>query len=479
MGPGGSLLGHDGARDERGTGESAMNKAIVAVVVATLLGGGGWYAYKRYDAQTAKGPQYKTTAVERGSISATVTATGTLSALVTVTVGSQVSGRLTEINVDFNSQVKKGQILAKLDPQLLQAAIAREQANVASAKGGLARSEANATSAQQQYDRAKALFEGSIGNKADVDSAQASLLAAQADKVVAKASIQQAVASLQQAQINLAYAVIYSPIDGVVISRAVDVGQTVAASLSAPTLFTIAGDLRQMQVDSNVTEGDVGKLRPDMPTIFTVDAYPNQSFKGTVRQIRNSPTTVQNVVTYDAVIDVQNPDLLLKPGMTANVKFVYAEEESVLKVPNAALRFKPPPEVLAAASAAAAAAPHASSSASGAASGEGRPRGQRGQRGQGNPGASGSDAPRGDKGNAAKAAPKTVWVLRDGQITRVPVKLGISDGSISEVLEGRLQEGDQVVTEVIVAGDKPATPAPQPTGGGNRGGGVPGMGRVL
>jgi HlyD family secretion protein len=446
-----------------------MKKAIVAVVVAALLGGGGWYGYKRYDAQTIKGPQYKTVAVERGPISATVTATGTLSALVTVQVGSQVSGRLTEINVDFNSQVKKGQVLARLDPQLLQAAITREQANVASARGGLARAEANATSAQRQYERAKALFEGSIGNKADVETAQSSYEAAVADKQVARASIQQANASLQQAQINLAYAVIYSPIDGVVISRSVDVGQTVAASLQAPVLFTIAGDLRQMQVDSNVTEGDVGKLRPDMPAIFTVDAYPTQSFKGTVRQIRNSPTTVQNVVTYDAVIDVQNPDLLLKPGMTANVKFVYADQEAALRVPNAALRFKPPPEVLAAASSA----PHGSSSAAGAGSGApDRPRGQRGQGGPGSP-----DKPR--------TPPKIVWVLRDGQILRIPVKVGISDGSLSEILDGRLQEGDQVVTEVISPGDKGSSPAPQSTGGGNRGGvgapgmGGPGMGRVL
>jgi HlyD family secretion protein len=455
-----------------------MKKAIVAVVVAALLGGGGWYAYKRYDAQTSKGPQYKTVAVERGSISATVTATGTLSALVTVQVGSQVSGRLTEINVDFNSQVKKGQILAKLDPQLLVANVTQQQANVMAAQGSVARADANASSAKQQYERAKALFEGSIGNKADVDTAQATLAAAVADKQVARGSLQQASASLQQARINLSYAVIYSPIDGVVISRAVDVGQTVAASLSAPVLFTIAGDLRQMQVDSNVTEGDVGKLRPDMPALFTVDAYPTQNFKGTVRQIRNSPTTVQNVVTYDAVIDVQNPDLLLKPGMTANVKFVYADQEAVLKIPNAALRFKPPPEVLAAASSAPPS-PQGSGSAAGAGSGapEGRQRGQRGQRGQGAPGA--SDTPGADRPTTTKTPPKAVWVLRDGQIMRVPVKIGISDGSVSEVLDGRLQEGDQVVTEVIVAGDKPATPAAQPTGGGNRGGGVPGMGRVL
>lgn len=432
-----------------------MKRFFLILLALVVLGGAGWSGYRRWGGKQELAVKYRTTTVEHGDLRASVTATGTLSAVVTVQVGSQVSGRLTEVLVDFGSQVKKGQVLARLDPQLLRAAAARERANVAVARGNLARAQANVAGADLRMTRAKTLSEQGLGNRSDLDDARITLTAAQADVTVARGQVEQAAAALQQAEINLSYAVIYSPVDGVVISRSVDVGQTVAAALQAPTLFTIAGDLRQMQVDSSVAEADVGKIKPQMPALFTVDAYPNETFRGTVRQIRDAAQTVQNVVTYDAVIDVGNPDLLLKPGMTANVRFVYAEREGVLRVPNAALRFRPPAEVLA-----------------GAPSGS-APRRQR-------PPGGGPGGPGGPGGEGGARPPRAVWVLREGKPVRVPIKTGVSDGSFTEISEGELKDGDQVITEAeLPEGSKPATPGGGPGAPGAPGGGMRGMGRVL
>jgi HlyD family secretion protein len=262
-----------------------------------------------------------------------------------------------------------------------------------------------------------ALRKQNLVAQADADTAQANADANQAAVAAAEGAVEQAKASLHQAQINLNYATIISPIDGVVISRNVDVGQTVASALQAPTLFTIAEDLRKMQVDTNVAEADVGKLSSGMMASFEVDAYPGVRFKGRVRQIRNAPQSVQNVVTYDAVIDVDNSDLRLKPGMTANVTFTYAEKQDVLKVPNAALRFRPPPDVAQLA---------------------GRPGKGKGK----------------DKENDGK---RTVWVLRGAQLAPVLVRTGLTDGSLTEITEGGVREGELVVTEVIT---KPGANAP-------------------
>jgi HlyD family secretion protein len=231
--------------------------------------------------------------------------------------------------------------------------------------------------------------------------------------------VEQAKASLQQAEVNLAYTNIISPTSGIVISRNVDVGQTVAASLQAPTIFVIAEDLAKMQVDTSVAEADVGRLRAGMEATFTVDAYPSETFKGVVRQIRNAPQTVQNVVTYDAVIDVDNPDLRLKPGMTANVTFVYGEKDDVLRVPNAAMRFRPPPDLLAQSGAAPAG-------------------GNRAKSGAG-------------EGTRQPSTPdrRTVWVLREEKPSPVRIRIGISDGSFTEVVEGEIKAGDVVITDAI------------------------------
>jgi HlyD family secretion protein len=402
---------------------------IVGALVLAVLAGAGW----RWKAGGEKPkPQVDTAKVERGKIVARVTATGTLSAIVTVQVGSQVSGRIAELHADYNTKVKKGQVIARIDPQLFQAAVAQAQANLAAATGNLAKARAQAVDAQRQADRNRALAEKKLVAQADYDTAQSNADAAAAGVQAAEGMVAQARAALNQAQVNLAYTDIISPTNGVVISRSVDVGQTVAASLQAPTLFVIAEDLAKMQVDTSVAEADVGRLRDGMAATFTVDAYPSDVFRGTVRQIRNSPTTVQNVVTYDAVIDVANPDLKLKPGMTANVTFVYAQKDDVLKVPNAALRFRPPPGFL---------------DGAGAAGGGRQAAG--GDRPQGAAAQEGSAPQRGSGRGETQDTPdrRSVWVMRDAGPAQVRVRTGISDGSATEVTEGDLQPGDAVITD--------------------------------
>src|SRR5436190_12346142 len=323
-----------------------MRKPLWIVLLLVVLAGSGIGIWQwRKHAAAAAAPRYDTVAVDRGPIVAKVTATGTLSALVTVQVGTQVSGRLKEILVDFNSPVKKGQVIAKIEPALFAAALESARANYLAAQGTVTKLEAQAENAKLQYERAQALFERKAIAQADLDTARATMRAADGDVTASRGNMEQAKAALHQAQVNLNYTTIVSPTTGVVISRSVDVGQTVAASLSAPTLFLIAEDLTKMQVDTSVAEADIGKLKSGMDATFTVDAYPARTFKGTIRQIRNAPQTQQNVVTYDAVIDVSNPDLALRPGMTANITFIYDHRDSALRVANAALRFQAPPEM--------------------------------------------------------------------------------------------------------------------------------------
>jgi HlyD family secretion protein len=408
-----------------------MKKALLWTLALLVLAGVGYAGWRWRAQHSTVLPTYKTAPVDRRRVVGKVTASGTLSALVTVQVGTQVSGRIQKLFVDYNSQVKKGQIVAKIDPQLIEASVQQGQASYLQAKAGVASALANAQAADKAHARTQALKEQNLAAQADLDTAEANVATTHAAIDAANASLAQAAAQLHQAQVNLSFTNIVSPIDGVVISRSVDVGQTVAASLSAPTLFTIAQDLTKMQVDTNVSEGDVGRLQVGMKTYFTVDSFPGQRFLGTIRQIRNAATTVQNVVTYDAVIDVDNGDLRLRPGMTANVTIVYAERKDVLALSNAALRFRPPPSL-------------AGSGAAGGATGGSRARGPR------------------DGGAAAPADPeapevKTVWVLRGGSPERASVHAGLSDGTFTEVLDG-LAEGDQVVVDVE-GGDTSTTPS--------------------
>ncbi len=429
---------------------------MVAVLPLVLLAGGGIGVW-RWRAAHGKPPvEFDTAAVDRGRIVARVTATGTLSALVTVQVGTQVSGTVQKLFADFNSPVKKGQLIAKIDPRLFQAALEQAQANYQQAVGTLAKSEAQERDAGRQFDRQKNLLDRKLIAQADYDTAQANLEVARGQTAAARGGVAQAKASLSQARVNLNMTSIVSPTDGTVISRNVDVGQTVAASLSAPTLFVIARDLRGMQVDTSVAESDVGKLSAGMPASFTVDAFPGERFRGKVRQIRNSPQTVQNVVTYDAVIDVDNSDLKLRPGMTANVTFVSAEKDDVLRVPNAAMRFKPAPEIFAALGMPApptperrprgAGGPMLTAIHGGAAPGGGGPAGRR---------------PRPAGGDGKADAPndrRIVWVLRGGRPELVPIRIGLSDGSTTEVVEGDVHDGDALIVDASTTESAGAPP---------------------
>ncbi|MFI5306075.1 MAG: efflux RND transporter periplasmic adaptor subunit [Polyangiales bacterium] len=403
----------------------------VTWICALLLAGGGAYTYYRHGkASKSQDLKLDTAAVDRGPVVSKVTATGTLSALVTVQVGSQVSGRVQEIRVDFNSAVKKGQVIAKIDPQLFRAALEQGRANYTAAKANVAKSEVQAMDADRQAVRARSLAEQKLGPQADADTTEAAAAAAKAQIDASRAAVAQAEAALHQAQVNLDYTTIISPINGTVISRNVDVGQTVAASLAAPTLFVIAEDLRKMQVDSSVSEADVGKLRSGMDAMFTVDAYPGDRFRGTIRQIRNAPQTLQNVVTYDAVIDVDNTELKLRPGMTAAVTFVSASRDDALRVPNAALRFRPTPDVVARLRGE----PAGKTAGARPAAGAAQPRG-------------GGIASRGVRPSTREPSSRAVWVMRGDKPQEVTIRTGISDGTVTEVLEGALTAGDKVVTD--------------------------------
>ncbi len=389
----------------------------------------------------APAPRFETVALDTGTIVSKVTATGALSALITVQVGSQVSGRLKEINVDYNSVVKKGDLIARLDPELFLANVDQNKAQLMLAEATLAKDKVQVFDAERTFKRQQQLRDEKLNAQQDLDTAETTLLADRAQLQSDQASVAQAKANLKQAELNFEYSRIHAPISGVVISKAVDVGQTVAASFQAPTLFTIAQDLTHMQVDTNIAESDVGKLRDHMKATFTVDAYPNEVFTGTVRQIRNAAVTTQNVVTYDAVIDVENPDLKLRPGMTANITAVTEVRDNVLRVPNAALRFRPTADMLGEAAGA-----H--------------------HRGSDKPGEKLGDKTADKGGDHADKAGKTgepelpgmrtVYVLREGRPHAVRIRIGVTDGNFTEALEGPLHEGEQLVTGAAggAAGDK-------------------------
>ena len=332
--------------------------SIVFLIVAVIGVGTGAYYKLRSGAEL----QVNTSPATRGDIVDTVGATGTLQAVTTVQVGSQVSGNISWLGADFNSIVKKGQVIARLDPSLFQAQLqqakanlAQAQANLAKAQSDLDRTKVGLVDAQQKYTRAKELAARNLLPQSDldaakiaVDTAQAQLASQQATVTQSQAGVNQSEATVNQNQVNVDHTIIAAPIDGIVTQRSVDVGQTVAASMQAPTLFIIAADLTKMQVNANIDEADVGRIRPGQTVTFRVDAYPTEDFQGTVTQIRLQPVVVQNVTTYGTIIDVPNPDLKLKPGMTANLKVQIAKRTDVLRVPNAALRFRPSADVFAA-----------------------------------------------------------------------------------------------------------------------------------
>jgi len=336
-----------------------MKRWIIAAVVLIAIISTAAVAYTRRNKAEI---QVQTAPLSRGDIVDTVGATGTLQAVTTVQVGSQVSGNIEWLGADFNSIVKKGQVIARLDPSLFDAQLQQQRANLTQARANLTKANSDLdqrrvqlTDAQQKYDRASSLSKQQLlaqseldAAKIAVDSARAAVASQQATVVQAQAGVTQSEASVNQSQVNREHTVILAPIDGIVTQRNVDVGQTVAASMQAPTLFIIAADLTEMQVNANIDEADVGKIRPGQTVSFRVDAYPTDNFAGTVAQVRLQPIVVQNVTTYGAVITVPNRQLKLKPGMTANVKIEIAKRTNALRIPNAALRFRPNDEMFAA-----------------------------------------------------------------------------------------------------------------------------------
>ena len=407
-----------------------VKKTIIwAAVAAVLVGAGyGLYLAKR----PSELPQYRTEPIGKGDVTATVTATGTLSAVTTVQVGSQVSGIIAKLHADFNSRVSKGQLLAELDPTNFAAAVSQRKAD-------LLQAEVQMRNNGVTYERQKRLLAAGLNAQADYDAAKAAYEASQAQ-------VAQSKAALVQAQTNLEYTKIVSPVDGVVVDRQYDVGQTVAASFQAPTLFTIAQDLTQMQVQADVDQSDIGRVKMGQPAKFTVDAYPGRDFSGTIKEIRLNATVSQNVVTYPVILLVPNPEERLRPKMTADVTIEVAKVQDALRVPNAALRFRPQdaPEGSAAAKQAAASAP---APAAGGGQAGGRSEGQQARRRDGDGNGGGERRGEAAGGQRRKRAEQTVYVLgANGQLRPVSIHTGVTDGRYTVVVDGDLNEGDLVVT---------------------------------
>jgi HlyD family secretion protein len=422
---------------------------VIVLIVGGVAGAVAWHFMNRGSSE----PQFQAQEIGRGDIIQAVTATGTLNPVTNVTVGSQISGNIQKLFADWNSPVKAGQVVAQLDPSTYKAAVLQAEGDLASVNATL---ELN----QIEAKRADELFKSKLISESDHDTAIANLHLAQA-------TVQIKQAQLDTAKVNLARCTIYSPVDGVVISRNVDVGQTVAASLSAPTLFVVANDLTKMEIDANVSEADVGGVEEKQDVTFTVDAFPSRNFSGTVVQVRNAPTNYQNVVAYDTVVSVENKDMKLKPGMTANVTIIVSERKDAIRVPNAALRFKPPEvfskDVKTNATKEAATNGSGSNAGAGASAGNRPPGGGRRDRGGGAGGG-------GSRAHAEHQPVRTVYLLADKdspeKLKPVQVKVGISDGVYTEVIEG-LKEGDQVVTGISLPSDQPSGARPaSPFGGG-------------
>jgi len=370
-----------------------MKKILIGIIILIIIAAGVFVLFRDKEPEI----KFRTVNVSKGDIREIVTASGTVNAVTTVLVGTQVSGTIKHIYVDFNSQVKRDQLIARIDPAIFEAQVEQARANLLSARANLEKADAALVDAKRTFDRTKELYQRNLIARSELDTAETNHETSKAQVEVAKAQIVQTEAALRLSGTNLRYTSIVSPVDGIVVSRNVDVGQTVAASFQTPTLFTIAQDLTKMQINTNVDEADIGKIKIGQPVEFNVDAYPEIIFNGKVWQIRIAPITVQNVVTYDVVIKMDNPELKLKPGMTANVSILTAVKKDILKIPNAAMRFRP------------------------------------------------SDK---NKMNAQQKG-FGVWQMVNGELRRIPVSTGISDGSFTEVISGDIREGQEIIIESL------------------------------
>lgn len=382
-----------------------MRKIAVAVIIIAILGAAA-YALLR---DRGSGLNFRTAKAVRGDIVASVAATGAVNAVTTVLVGTQVSGTIKNIYVDFNSPVKKNQLIARIDPAVFEAQVEQARANLLAARANLEKSEAALVDAKRTLDRNKELFARNLIARSELDTSDTNHETAKAQVSASKAQVAQTEAALNLAETNLKYTKIVSPVDGIVVSRNVDVGQTVAASFQTPTLFNIAQDLTKMQIDTSVVEADIGKVAVGQNVAFTVDAYPDITFRGRVAEVRNAPLIVQNVVTYDVVVRVDNTELKLKPGMTANVSIIVASKTGVLKVPNSALRFKPS----------------------------------------------------GMNKEATEVKGPSVWIAEAGKPKRVKVTTGISDENYTEIVSGDLLEGQDLIVEAISKSKGPTSSFPR------------------
>jgi HlyD family secretion protein len=407
---------------------------ITSIVVAAL----GIAGYVFFNGERKAPVRYRSMPVERGTVISTVTATGTINPVVSVQVGTQVSGMIKSLYADFNSTVKAGDVVAVIDPEPFKARRDQASSNLEMARANLARAKTDLAQRSRELERTRFLVSQQFMSQNDLDVAITNQRSAEAQVKVAEAQIKQAEAALNSAELDLKYTTIRSPVNGIVVARNVEVGQTVAASFATPNLFLIALDLTKMQVDTNVSESDIGGITEGKEATFTVDAYPGERFQGTIRQVRLAPINVQNVVTYNVVVGVDNTDLRLKPGMTANVSIVVARKDDVLMVPNGALRFNPPREL-----------------AQGANQGIPTPVG-----GSRKPSASGE----------ARPLTKTVWKQSaTGELETVPVQTGISDGLVTEIISGALREGDQVIVGLETPrGERKAHELPPGFGSGQR-----------
>ncbi|MEO5957011.1 MAG: efflux RND transporter periplasmic adaptor subunit [Nitrospiraceae bacterium] len=395
-----------------------MRRAILIVgVLAIGLAIGG---YVFFNGERKAPVRYRTVTVERGPVISLVTATGTINPVVSVQVGTQVSGMIKSLHADFNSIVKAGDIVAVIDPEPFKARREQAASNLEMSKANVARAKTDLAQRKRELDRVKSLVAQQFVSENDVDVAATNFQGAEAQVNVAGAQVKQAEAALNSAELELKYTVIRSPVNGIVVARNVEVGQTIAASFATPNLFLIALDLTKMQVDTNVSESDIGGIAEGEEATFTIDAYPGYQFSGTIRQVRLAPINVQNVVTYNVVVAVDNQDLRLKPGMTANVSIVVAQRDSVLKVPNAALRFTPPTVGQA----------------------------DRPEQGGKSAKAKGAESS-GGAGRGGMPPTRKVWTQGpEGELESIVVKTGISDGVATEIVSEALTENTQVIVGI-------------------------------
>lgn len=385
-----------------------IGKKSIAAVLILALAAGGWYYYSSAKSQEIR---YVTATVSRGDVRSSISATGTLSAVETVDVGTQISGKIKSIHIDYNSVVKAGQIIAEIDSATQESDVMQYRANQLSAKAGLENARATLIKAQKDYQRTKELVAQDLVSRAAADADEASLNVAKAQVAAAEAQVAQATATLAKAEINLGYTKIYSPVDGVVVAKNVDEGQTVAASYQTPSIAEIARNLAEMQVEVAVDEADIGGVSEGQTAKFTVDAHPKESFTGRVTQVRLSPNTTDNVVSYTVIVKVANDNKLLMPGMTANVALIIEEREDVLLVPNSAFRFKP-------------------SNGSSAATAMGPPGGGRST-------------------VAAVEAPSVYLLGKDKKPVKTLIERGITNGQFYEIISG-LNEGDSIITGIKI-----------------------------